>query len=445
MLGTLNKVVRGFLLVMVVGWFTFACGSSASKNESDAIIAPDVLTAETPDVAICPDDYVGDKCVPCLGRTGDGGVCSNHGECFAGPDGQALCQCEEGYEGGACSEDIDECILSTNSCSPDALCTNTWGGYSCTCNAGYEGDGQTCTDIDDCATAPCGDHGTCTDGLESFDCLCDDNYEGTLCQTPKKLLFAVYADTPYNSEQELALEGHISQMNQADTSHFVIHLGDIKGGFKAETQSNPCTEDRYIKVANIFHESAAPVFFIPGDNEWNDCEDPDQAWALWWTHLHQFETFWPDAPVVERQPERQENFAWVSRKVLLIGINLVGGKKIDPDAWDLRLAQNAEWVANQLDGKKGAVAAAIIFGHAAPSNTKSSAFFDAFRLSAQAFEKPVLYMNGDLHTWVVDKPFPADAPNVTQVQLKGGSAPAVQVTVDHSMSEVFDFDQNPFE
>jgi hypothetical protein len=388
---------------------------------------------------------VGDDCVPCLGRTGDGGVCSNHGVCLLGPDGQALCQCEDAYQGPACVEDVDECALDPGPCSPDAVCANTIGGYSCTCNAGFEGDGHSCTNIDDCTTAPCGKHGNCIDGLETFACVCDDDYEGPLCETSKVLRFAVFADTPYSSAQEQSLQSHITQLNQAATSLFVIHLGDIKGGYKATTQQNPCIQDYYVTVANIFHESSAPVFFIPGDNEWNDCEDPDQAWGLWWTHLHQFETFWPDAPVVERQAVREENFAWVTHQVLLIGINLVGGKMNNPDAWDLRLAQDAEWVANQLTSKKSEVGSAVIFGHTPPNNPKSKAFFDAFRLSAQSFEKPILYMNGDLHKWLVQKPFPVDAPNVTQVQSEGGSAQPVQITVDFDTDDVFGLDPQPFE
>ena len=434
MLSSLNRIARVVPLVFAVGCSILACGSIKTPSPAD-----------TTDVTTCPADHVGDLCVPCLGRTGDGGVCSKHGECLAGPDGLALCQCEEGYQGPACSEDIDECLLSTSSCSPDAFCTNTMGGYECTCSPGYEGDGHNCTNIDDCALAPCGEHGSCIDGLETFDCLCHHDYEGALCETPKILRFAVFADTPYTSEQEQILQDHITQMNQAGTSLFVIHLGDIKGGYKAATQENPCTEDYYIKAADIFHESTVPVLFIPGDNEWNDCEDPDEAWGFWWKHLHQFEAFWPNAPVVERQALREENFAWVSHQVLLIGINLVGGKKINPTAWDLRLAQDAEWVTDQLDSKKDAVVLAIIFGHAAPSSTKSSAFFDAFRLAAQDFEKPILYMNGDLHSWLVEKPYPTDAPNVTQVQLEGGSDPPIQVTVDHESTDVFTIESHPFQ
>ena len=36
--------------------------------------------------------------------------------------------------------DFDEC----NNCSTNAACTNTPGGFTCTCNQGYTGDGVTC-------------------------------------------------------------------------------------------------------------------------------------------------------------------------------------------------------------------------------------------------------------------------------------------------------------
>ena len=41
--------------------------------------------------------------------------------------------------------DIDECIEGTHTCHSAATCTNTPGSYECTCNAGYHGNGRSCT------------------------------------------------------------------------------------------------------------------------------------------------------------------------------------------------------------------------------------------------------------------------------------------------------------
>ena len=35
-------------------------------------------------------------------------------------------------------------------CDDNADCTNTQGGYNCTCQEGYAGDGFTCEDINEC-------------------------------------------------------------------------------------------------------------------------------------------------------------------------------------------------------------------------------------------------------------------------------------------------------
>ena len=41
--------------------------------------------------------------------------------------------------------DVDECEEATHNCHGEASCTNIIGGFECTCNIGYQGDGQTCT------------------------------------------------------------------------------------------------------------------------------------------------------------------------------------------------------------------------------------------------------------------------------------------------------------
>ena len=43
------------------------------------------------------------------------------------------------------SSDIDECAEGTHMCDPLAFCIDTEGSYTCICNDGYTGNGETCS------------------------------------------------------------------------------------------------------------------------------------------------------------------------------------------------------------------------------------------------------------------------------------------------------------
>jgi hypothetical protein len=65
--------------------------------------------------------------------------------CTGAADSQCTL-CQSGYRlaAGACTN-IDECAEGSDTCSPFASCTDTNGSYTCACNPGYFGNGQTCT------------------------------------------------------------------------------------------------------------------------------------------------------------------------------------------------------------------------------------------------------------------------------------------------------------
>ncbi|XP_078382715.1 uromodulin-like [Oculina patagonica] len=75
----------------------------------------------------------------CADICGANAVCSNK-------SGSYTCTCKAGFSGdGKSCDDIDECVSGVHDCSSLASCTNTVGSYSCSCDQPYTGDGKTCT------------------------------------------------------------------------------------------------------------------------------------------------------------------------------------------------------------------------------------------------------------------------------------------------------------
>ncbi|CAH3177508.1 unnamed protein product [Porites lobata] len=74
---------------------------------------------------------------------------------------------------------LDECKTGLHNCHNDAYCTNTKHSFTCTCKAGYTGDGVNCADIDECDT---GKHScdvtssVCHNTIGSFGCACWEGY-----------------------------------------------------------------------------------------------------------------------------------------------------------------------------------------------------------------------------------------------------------------------------
>ncbi|XP_038060094.1 uncharacterized protein LOC119731137 [Patiria miniata] len=170
----------------------------------------------------CPAGYGSARgqagCSPCGRSTyslGDGSMCqgctsqtfcpcfNEPGPCFPGAtcvntgDGSFEClECPRGYEGnGITCVDIDECA-TTNPCWDPDSCRNLLGGYECGgCPPGYQGytphgigithaersKNQTCVDINECAAGNGGCHplSECINSVGSFRCgLCPAGYFG---------------------------------------------------------------------------------------------------------------------------------------------------------------------------------------------------------------------------------------------------------------------------
>lgn len=101
--------------------------------------------------------------------------------CSATTTAALTCTCKPGYTGdGLSCADTDECATATAGCSANAACVNLPGSATCTCSPGYSGDGKTCSDIDECsaATAPCGLSADCSNTAGGFSCACQAGFAG---------------------------------------------------------------------------------------------------------------------------------------------------------------------------------------------------------------------------------------------------------------------------
>ena len=71
---------------------------------------------------------------------------------------------------------VNECTNGTATCDTNATCTDTPSSYSCACNAGFTGDGQTCDDVDECALGQAGCAQACVNEVGGF--RCEDEFCG---------------------------------------------------------------------------------------------------------------------------------------------------------------------------------------------------------------------------------------------------------------------------
>lgn len=132
---------------------------------------------------------------------------------------------------------------------------------------------------------------------------------------------------------------------------FMVHLGDWNSPF-----ATSCSEQSYLDNEELFSTSSVPVMFVPGDNEYNDCPDPEAALTLWEDTLLDFETSNPDwqlpFTVSRQEPDYSENFAFLHENILFVGINLVGGTIHDADEWEARQAADLAWIDANVEANR---------------------------------------------------------------------------------------------
>jgi len=132
----------------------------------------------------CPEGTEGDATIECLDLDDCAISPCEHGDCTDHGASSFVCTCDPAWTDFLCDYDVNECFLGTHDCHGDAKCVNTPGAFYCRCVSGYQGDGYTCLDLDDCDPDPCDpDHGTCFDhGANSYTCECEPGFCEAGCE-----------------------------------------------------------------------------------------------------------------------------------------------------------------------------------------------------------------------------------------------------------------------
>jgi hypothetical protein len=246
--------------------------------------------------------------------------------------------------------------------------------------------------------------------------------------------FYAIGDVPYTPTQAVELEQQLIEL-PAD-AEFLIHVGDLRdSGPKLK-----CMRDDYAKAESIFRRSHAPVFVIIGDNDWTDCPNREEGLHYWKQHFVGFESrYWNHTFDIMKQAGRPENFAFIHKGTLFVGLNIVGAPLVDRLEWTTRLTEEAEWTIDLIRNYTSTsteTKRVVIFGHANPNSIHRQFFspleeYIEFELLNQV---PVLYLNGDRHKWSYDENYMGQ-PSFVRMMLTGRTyEPPLKVMV-HATSD----------
>ena len=308
----------------------------------------------------------------------------------------------------------------------------------------------------------------------------------------------LWGDLPYTSatdttQETIGVPNMIADMNSQKLA-FTVHDGDLKAG-----NFRPCNDALYVEALAYLNALEAPAAFTPGDNDWTDCDRPNNGSFSSRERLsHERQVFF-STPYTNGQrrllqevqsdplclgsngPEPcSENRRWLYRGVMYATLNVPGScnnlcdTAPDPAEYAARNPANIAWLQSTFAAAKAQGAAGVMLitqadpgwdltdaTRTSPRNPKTLAETDAFpdgyqqyllalRDEVIAFKKPVAYVHGDSHYFRIDKPFLNAAgqrlENFTRVETFGNNVANgindvhwVKVLVDARSREVFSY------
>jgi predicted phosphodiesterase len=279
--------------------------------------------------------------------------------------------------------------------------------------------------------------------------------------------FGLFGDTPYTHWERQHLPELMAEMDREDLT-FVIHDGDIKSG------SDECSDKAFDDILGIFANSAHPLIYVPGDNEWTDCHRRSNGGYQPLERLAKLRqlffanelTLGKRRFALERQSAQaefsayRENARWQAGEVLFVTLNIPGSNNNHdaPDRTDFitRSRANSIWLEKSfalartmklpgilivIQGNPGFQAANA--GHP-PSGYRQ--FLEQLIAETRNFPGQVVLVHGDTHRQRIDQPLEDPETgmtlrNFTRVETHGSpSFGWTKGTVDQRNPRLFHFE-----
>uniref|UniRef100_A0A8W8N019 Fibrillin-1 n=1 Tax=Magallana gigas TaxID=29159 RepID=A0A8W8N019_MAGGI len=142
-------------------------------------------------------DPIEEKCICPIGfqLAEDGQGCQECEEPYFGEDCSQICTCGQGMErcdpvtgcfckrgwtGTNCTVDINECENDQGICGNEKVCQNLEGSYTCNCKEGFQKNGDSCDDIDECSDITlntCSVDTNCQNLYGNYTCNCKPGFQ----------------------------------------------------------------------------------------------------------------------------------------------------------------------------------------------------------------------------------------------------------------------------
>uniref|UniRef100_A0A803SQ99 Stabilin 1 n=1 Tax=Anolis carolinensis TaxID=28377 RepID=A0A803SQ99_ANOCA len=179
----------------------------------------------------CSAGWIGERCeIELAAMPQCSPTCHANAVCRA----NNTCECKLYYEGdGITCSVIDQCGEDNGGCSDYANCTQIGIDVSCSCLSDYEGDGYVCSPIDKCAdgnNGDCSEHATCiSTGPNSRRCECKSGYVGNGVQCLEEATPPI--DRCLEENGQCHAEAVCTDLHFQDKTVGVFHLQSPKGKY----------------------------------------------------------------------------------------------------------------------------------------------------------------------------------------------------------------------